>query len=54
MLRQFAAASFEVSGGDVVEQQRAILQVAASQCGFDERLPIEYMTANTTNIRSFQ
>ncbi len=38
MLRQFAAASFEVSGGDVVEQQRAILQVAASQCGFDQQL----------------
>ena len=38
MLRQFAAASFEIGGGDVVEQQRAILQVAAGQLGFDERL----------------
>src|SRR5260370_23488840 len=38
MLRQFAAASFEIGGGDVVEQQRAILQVAAGQPGFDERL----------------
>src|SRR3979411_2718597 len=27
MLRQFAAAPFEISGGDVVEQQRAILEV---------------------------
>ena len=36
MLRQFAAASFEVGGGDVVEQQRAILEVAAGQGGFDE------------------
>ena len=25
MLRQFAAASFEIGGGDIVEQQRAIL-----------------------------
>src|SRR3984893_599170 len=38
MLRQFATASFEVSGGDVVEQQRAILQVAAGQRGFDKGL----------------
>ena len=38
MLRQFAAASFEIGGGDIVEQQRAILQVAAGQRGFDERL----------------
>ena len=38
MLRQFAAAPFEISGGDVVEQQRAILEVAAGQLGFDERL----------------
>jgi hypothetical protein len=38
MLRQFAAASFEISGSDIVEQQRAILQVAAGQAGFDERL----------------
>jgi len=38
MLRQFAAASFEIGGGDVVEQQRAILQVAAGQLGFDEGL----------------
>src|SRR5439155_1427295 len=29
---------FEIGGGDVVEQQRAILQVAAGQLGFDERL----------------
>jgi hypothetical protein len=38
MLRQFAAAPLEISGGDIVEQQRAILQVAAGQRGFDERL----------------
>ncbi len=38
MLRQFAAASFEIGGGDVVEQQRAILQMASGQRGFDERL----------------
>ena len=38
MLRQFAAASFEVGGGDVVEQQRAVFQVPAGQLGFDERL----------------
>src|SRR5436190_9796374 len=38
MLRQFAAASFEIGGGDVVEQQRAILEVAAGQCGLDEWL----------------
>ncbi len=38
ILRQFAAASFEISGGDVVEQQRAILQVAAGQRGFDKGL----------------
>ena len=38
MLRQFAAASFEIGGADIVEQQRAILQVAAGQRGFDERL----------------
>ena len=38
MLRQFAAAPFEIGRGDVVEQQRAILEVAAGQCGFDERL----------------
>ena len=38
MLRQFAAASFEIGGGDIVEQQRAILQVAAGQPGFDKRL----------------
>ncbi len=38
MLRQFAAAAFKVSGGDVVEQQRAILQVAAGQRGFDKGL----------------
>src|SRR6201981_3670242 len=29
MLRQFAAAPFEIGGGDIVEQQRAILEVAA-------------------------
>jgi hypothetical protein len=38
MLRQLAAAPFEIGGGDIVEQQRAILQMAAGQCGFDERL----------------
>ena len=38
MLRQFAAAPFEISGGDIVEQQRVVLQVAAGQPGFDERL----------------
>src|SRR5690242_508928 len=38
MLGQFAAAAFKVSGGDVVEQQRAILQVAAGQRGFDKGL----------------
>ena len=38
ILRQFAAASFEVAGGDVVEQQRAILEVPAGQRGFDKRL----------------
>src|SRR5271154_1490728 len=38
MLCQFAAAPFEISGGDIVEQQRAVLQVAAGQPGFDERL----------------
>ena len=38
MLRQFAAPPFEVGGGDVVEQQRAILQVATGQPGFDEGL----------------
>src|SRR5882724_4406753 len=38
MLRQFAAASFKIGGGDIVEQQRAVLQVAAGQPGFDERL----------------
>ena len=38
ILRQFAAASFEIGGGDIVEQQRAVLQVAAGQPGFDERL----------------
>jgi len=38
ILRQFAAASFEIGGGDVVEQQRAILQMAAGQLGFDEWL----------------
>src|SRR5271163_4692694 len=45
MLRQLAAAPFEIGGGDVVEQQRTILQMAAGQRGFDERLlaaqPIE-------------
>ena len=45
MLRQFAAASFEIGGGDVVEQQRAFLQMAVGQLGFDEGLlaaqPIE-------------
>ena len=38
MLRQFAAPPFEIGRGDVVEQQRAILQVATGQLGFDERL----------------
>src|SRR5439155_8930870 len=38
MLGQFAAASFEVGGGNVVEQQRAILEVATDQLGLDERL----------------
>jgi hypothetical protein len=38
MPRQFAAASFEIGRGDVVEQQRAILEVPAGQRGFDERL----------------
>src|SRR5258705_1990309 len=38
MLRKFAAVSFEIGGGDIVEQQRAVLQVAAGQPGFDERL----------------
>src|SRR5215469_13973824 len=37
-LRQFAAASFEIGGGDIVEQQRAILQMATGQLGFDEPL----------------
>jgi hypothetical protein len=45
MLRQFAAASFEVGGGDVVEQQRTVFQVTPGQPGFDKRLlaaqPIE-------------
>src|SRR5207253_7869118 len=38
MLRQFAAASFEIGGGDIVEQQRAIPQMATGQPGFDEPL----------------
>ena len=38
ILRQFAASSFEIGRGDVVEQQRAIFQVTAGQRGFDERL----------------
>jgi len=45
ILRQFAAASFEIGRGDIVEQQRTVLQVTAGQCGFDKRLlaaqPIE-------------
>ena len=36
--RQFAAASFEIGGGDIVEQQRAVLQMATGQLGFDEPL----------------
>jgi len=36
--RQFAAASFQVGGGDIVEQQGAVLEVAAGQGGFDEVL----------------
>ena len=38
ILRQFAAASFEIGRGDIVEQQRAVFQVPAGQLGFDERL----------------
>jgi hypothetical protein len=38
MPRQFAAASFEIGGGDIVEQQRAVFQVAAGQQRFDKRL----------------
>src|SRR3984893_11933303 len=38
LMRQSAAASFEIGGGDIVEQQRAILQAAAGQPGFDKRL----------------
>ena len=38
MLRQFAAAAFKVSGGDVVEQQCALLEVAAGQRGFNKGL----------------
>ena len=38
VLREFAAASFQVGGGDVVEQQGAVLEVTAGQRRFDERL----------------
>ncbi len=38
MLRQIAAAAFKVSGGDVVEQQCALLEVAAGQRGFNKGL----------------
>ena len=38
MLRQFAAASFEIGGADIVEQQRAMLEMPAGQRGFDKRL----------------
>jgi len=38
MSRQFAAAPFQVGGGDIVEQQGAVLEVAAGQGGFDEVL----------------
>ncbi|HEX4186134.1 MAG TPA: hypothetical protein VHY78_09765 [Stellaceae bacterium] len=37
-MRQLAAAPFEIGGGDIVKQQRAVLQVAAGQLGFDKRL----------------
>jgi hypothetical protein len=44
-LRQFAAAPFEIGRGDIIEQQRAIFQMAAGQRSFDEGLlaaePIE-------------
>jgi hypothetical protein len=39
MVRQFAAAPFEIGGGDIVEQQRAILQVAAGQSGCSRPSP---------------
>jgi hypothetical protein len=38
VLRQFAAAPFEIGGGDIVEQKRAVFQMATRQLGFDERL----------------
>jgi hypothetical protein len=46
VLRQFTAAPFEIGGGHVVEQQCALLEVAAGQLGFDEPLlaaqPVEH------------
>ena len=46
MLRQLAAASFEIGGADIVEQQRAMLEMPAGQRGFDKRLlatqPVEH------------
>jgi hypothetical protein len=38
ILRQFAAVPLQIGRGDVVEQQRAVLEVATRQCGFDEGL----------------
>src|SRR5512133_3717340 len=35
---ELAAAPFQVGGGDIIEQQRPVLQVPARQRGFDETL----------------
>jgi hypothetical protein len=53
MLRQLAAAPFEISGGDIVIGQHAKQDVIIERRIYQPK-STDYMTAQTTNIRSFQ